>query len=52
MLNEVRDEVQDYSGGELADDLCMVALRVTAGPRCNRGLRARQGEVLSAELSS
>ena len=26
------DEVREFSGGELADDLCMVALRLTAEP--------------------
>ena len=30
VLERMRDEVKDFSGGELADDLCMVALRLTA----------------------
>lgn len=28
VLERMRDEVREFSGGELADDLCMVALRV------------------------
>ena len=30
VLERMRDEVKDFSGGELADDLCMVAMRLTA----------------------
>lgn len=51
VLNEVRDEVQAYSGGALADDLCMVALRVSPEPEATEVCAPDKIEVLSAELS-
>ena len=52
MLNEVRDEVQAFSGGALADDLCMIALRVTPDPDATEVCAPDRVEVLSAELSN
>lgn len=52
VLNEVRDEVQAFSGGALADDLCMIALRVTPDPDATEVCAPDRVEVLSAELSN
>jgi len=48
VLERVRDEIHEFSGGELADDLCMVALRLAGEGDATEVCSPERVEILTA----
>jgi len=48
VLERMRDEVKEFSGGELADDLCMVALRAVSPGDATEVCSPERAEVIAA----